>query len=242
VASQTTCAVSIQDRSKGERQPIVCPRPGPPMVRAMAGWRPPITRVVCRSDGRTPANRIVIGLPGLSRQPTTAGYVLDPSSRPADLHCIALNGRDGMADAVRSRQVWYVCHGPAGGGGGGRRGRRRRGCPRSTATPGRAAEAGAPSSLFARPCRGSLGSPSPHRLARATVGHGRRPGRCVHCTHTDGSTSGDFVCLVGLGRYSLVPPCEGTGRVAFVEWGLGASFSAVCVSDTYVCIIYTYID
>jgi hypothetical protein len=24
-----------------------------------------------------------------------------------------------MADAVRSRQVWYVCHGPAGGGGGG---------------------------------------------------------------------------------------------------------------------------
>lgn len=118
MASQTTCAVSIQDRSKGERQPIVCPRPGPPMVRAMAGWRPPITRVVCRSDGRTPANRIVIGLPGLSRQPTTAGYVLDPSSRPADLHCIALNGRDGMADAVRSRQVWYVCHGPAGGGGG----------------------------------------------------------------------------------------------------------------------------
>lgn len=161
------------------------------------------------------------------------------TARGLALHCIERTGRDGMADAVRSRQVWYVCHGPAGGG---RRGRRRRGCPRSTATPGRAAEAGAPSSLFARPCRGSLGSPSPHRIARATVGHGRRPGRCVHCTHTDGSSSGDFVCLVGLGRYSLVPPCEGTGgRVAFVEWGTwGFVQCSVCVSDTYV-YIYTYI-
>jgi hypothetical protein len=161
------------------------------------------------------------------------------TARGLALHCIERTGRDGRRGAVAAG---LVCLSRPCWGGGGRRGRRRRGCPRSTATPGRAAEAGAPSSLFARPCRGSLGSPSPHRLARATVGHGRRPGRCVHCTHTDGSTSGDFVCLVGLGRYSLVPPCEGTGRVAFVEWGLGASFSAVCVSDTYVCIIYTYID
>lgn len=133
MASQTTCAVSIQDRSKGERQPIVCPRPGPPMVRAMAGWRPPITRVVCRSDGRTPANRIVIGLPGLSRQPTTAGYVLDPSSRPADLLCIALNGRDGTGWPTRcgrGRFGMFVTALLGGGGGDGDgevvRGRQRR--------------------------------------------------------------------------------------------------------------------
>jgi hypothetical protein len=41
------------------------------------------------------------------------------TARGLALHCIERTGRDGMADAVRSRQVWYVCHGPAGGGGGG---------------------------------------------------------------------------------------------------------------------------
>lgn len=127
MASQTTCAVSIQDRSNGERQPIVCPspRPGPPMVRAidrsMAGWLAPAHHSCRVSFGReNPSEQDRYRAPRAVAS-TNNSWVraqLDPSSRPADLHCIERTGRDGMADAVRSRQVWYVCHGPAGGGGG----------------------------------------------------------------------------------------------------------------------------
>lgn len=220
---------------------LLCvPGQAPPWcARWLAGARPSLVSCVVRT-GEPQRTGSLSGSPGCrvnQQQLGTCSARSIITARGLALHCIERTGRDGRRGAVAaglvclSRPCW-----------GGRRGRRRRGCPRSTATPGRAAEAGAPSSLFARPCRGSLGSPSPHRLARATVGHGRRPGRCVHCTHTDGSSSGDFVCLVGLGRYSLVPPCEGTGgRVAFVEWGTwGFVQCSVCVSDTYV-YIYTYI-
>jgi hypothetical protein len=135
-----------------------------PRKRSMAGLAParpsPVSsRPVPRPDRSENPERTgsFSCSPGcrVNQQQLGAGSIITaPAPCPLlDLHCIALNGWDGcppvptpVRDAVAAG--WYVCQGLAAGA---RRvrGRRRRDCPRSTATPGRAAKAGAPSSLFA---------------------------------------------------------------------------------------------